>query len=76
MEDLRFPIGGFQHVGEMTEELPTINPYEEAAAMGEILSPSRFGRSETCDELRNICAWHGKHHTAHITTLRERMGWS
>jgi hypothetical protein len=20
-------------------------------------------------------AWHGKHHTAHITTLRERMGW-
>ena len=20
-------------------------------------------------------AWHGKHHTAHITSLRERMGW-
>lgn len=20
-------------------------------------------------------AWHGKHHTAHITALRERMGW-
>lgn len=20
-------------------------------------------------------AWHGKHHTAHITNLRERMGW-
>jgi hypothetical protein len=20
-------------------------------------------------------AWHGKHHTAHITRLRERMGW-
>lgn len=20
-------------------------------------------------------AWHGQHHTAHITTLRERMGW-
>jgi len=20
-------------------------------------------------------AWHGKHHVAHITTLRERMGW-
>jgi len=19
--------------------------------------------------------WHGKHHTAHITSLRERMGW-
>lgn len=22
-----------------------------------------------------IYAWHGKHHTAHITGLRERMGW-
>jgi uncharacterized damage-inducible protein DinB len=26
---------------------------------------------------RNLAlyAWHGKHHTAHITTLRDRMGW-
>lgn len=23
-----------------------------------------------------LYAWHGKHHVAHITTLRERMGWS
>jgi len=22
-----------------------------------------------------LYAWHGKHHTAHITSLRERMGW-
>ncbi|QSO52206.1 putative metal-dependent hydrolase [Alicyclobacillus curvatus] len=22
-----------------------------------------------------VYAWHGKHHTAHITNLRERMGW-
>jgi uncharacterized damage-inducible protein DinB len=22
-----------------------------------------------------ICAWHGKHHVAHITSLRERNGW-
>ena len=21
-------------------------------------------------------AWHGRHHTAHVTALRERMGWS
>ena len=26
------------------------------------------------DALANY-AWHGKHHTAHITKLRERMGW-
>lgn len=26
---------------------------------------------------RNLCvyAWHGRHHVAHITSLRERMGW-
>lgn len=26
---------------------------------------------------RNLAlyAWHGRHHVAHITTLRERMGW-
>ncbi len=31
MEDLRFPIGRFQHAFEIMEELPTIKPYEEAA---------------------------------------------
>jgi uncharacterized damage-inducible protein DinB len=25
--------------------------------------------------LLGMYAWHGKHHTAHITGLRERMGW-
>jgi hypothetical protein len=27
---------------------------------------------------KNTClyGWHGKHHTAHITSLRERMGWN
>jgi hypothetical protein len=22
-----------------------------------------------------LYAWHGKHHVAHITALRDRMGW-
>lgn len=26
-------------------------------------------------ELLGMYAWHGKHHTAHITSLRERMKW-
>ena len=26
-------------------------------------------------ELLGSYAWHGRHHTAHINTLRERMGW-
>ena len=27
------------------------------------------------DWLLCLYAWHGRHHTAHITALRERMGW-
>jgi hypothetical protein len=27
------------------------------------------------EELINIYAWHSKHHLAHITGLKERMGW-
>jgi hypothetical protein len=29
----------------------------------------------TIDRMLGIYAWHGKHHTAHILNLRERMGW-
>ena len=27
------------------------------------------------DRLLTLYAWHGRHHVAHITSLRERMGW-
>jgi uncharacterized damage-inducible protein DinB len=30
----------------------------------------------TLDENLALYAWHGKHHVAHITSLRERMGWA
>ena len=29
----------------------------------------------TLDRAAVLYAWHGRHHTAHITALRERMGW-
>jgi hypothetical protein len=29
----------------------------------------------TVDWLMAMYAWHGRHHTAHITALRERQGW-
>lgn len=29
----------------------------------------------TVDSMVNTYSWHGRHHTAHITALRERMGW-
>ena len=33
------------------------------------------GRQMTLWFLLGMYAWHSRHHTAHITSLRERMGW-
>ena len=33
------------------------------------------GREWALDEVLAMYAWHGEHHTAHITRLRDRMGW-
>jgi uncharacterized damage-inducible protein DinB len=30
----------------------------------------------TMDALLSVYAWHGRHHTAHVSALRERMKWS
>ena len=35
-----------------------------------------YQRSFRLDAILAMYAWHGKHHTAHITRLRERMGWT
>jgi hypothetical protein len=95
----------------LTEEEPTIKPYEEArwaelpdARTGPIdpslalleslhqrwllllrqLRPSDFerrfrhpehNRMFALDETIALYAWHGRHHVAHITSLRQRMGW-
>jgi uncharacterized damage-inducible protein DinB len=29
----------------------------------------------TLDKLLSLYAWHGKHHVAHVTSLRERLDW-
>ena len=47
------------------------------------LSAADFGRAFNHPELGEVSldknlalySWHGKHHTTHITALRERMGW-
>lgn len=94
----------------LTEENPTIKPYEEAlwaelsdarrapvevslalldalherwAMLLRSLTPDDFARTfhhpanGTLPLDRNLgfYAWHGRHHTAHITSLRERMNW-
>jgi uncharacterized damage-inducible protein DinB len=95
----------------LTEETPTIKPYDEAAwaqladardtpietsmtlltslherwvGLLRSMSPSDFGRKLnhpdwdaplSLDTMLALYAWHGPHHTAHITKLRQRMGW-
>jgi uncharacterized damage-inducible protein DinB len=94
----------------LTEETPTIRPYDEAAwaelpdsretpietslTMQEALhdrwvhllrsmSDADFQRklkhpesgTMTLDAMVALYAWHGQHHVAHITSLRERRGW-
>lgn len=93
----------------LTEELPTIRTYDEAAwaelpdaaapvevslallerlherwvYLWQRLTESDWGRRlrhpdlgvMRVDELLAFYAWHGKHHIAHITSLRAREGW-
>ena len=93
----------------LTEDWPTINPYNEVAwanlpdsrlpveaslaiidglharwtALFEALSDEDFQKGynhpergkETLARGLEIYDWHSRHHTAHITSLRTRMGW-
>ena len=35
----------------------------------------QYGKEFTLQHVAGLYAWHGKHHTAHITALKERMKW-
>ena len=94
----------------LTEDTPTIKPYDEAAwakladarepiemsltmltalherwvALLRSMAPHDFERKLnhpewdaplSLDSMLALYAWHGAHHTAHITGLRSRMGW-
>jgi hypothetical protein len=40
-----------------------------------LVHPERPGAPMTLDVMLALYSWHGKHHVAHITGLRERMNW-
>lgn len=60
----------------LTERAPLIRTYDEAACVG---LPDSAAPVDLClgllGHLLAYHAWHGRHHVAHITTLREREGW-
>jgi len=57
--------------------------HERWVALLRAMTPGDFGRTIThpewgrpaLDAMLALYAWHGRHHTAHVTALRERMGW-
>jgi uncharacterized damage-inducible protein DinB len=95
----------------LTEDEPTIKPYDEAAwaelpdsrkvpidvsldlldalhlrwvALLRSMDPGDFnrtlrhpehGRILTLRQMLGLYAWHGRHHVAHITSLKKREGW-
>ena len=51
--------------------LRALNPADWARS----LRHPEHGRTIGLDEMLALYAWHGQHHVAHITSLRDRMGW-
>ena len=59
------------------------NLHKRWVALLQSLAPSDWSRkfrhpeigTMTLDELLALYGWHGRHHVAHITSLRERNGW-
>jgi hypothetical protein len=57
--------------------------HERWVTLLQSMSPADFARTLkhpemgeiTLDRMLGVYAWHGRHHVAHITSLRERMGW-
>jgi hypothetical protein len=45
------------------------------AEYGLVFHHPEHGRALTLDEALAAYAWHGRHHVAHITALREREAW-
>ena len=59
----------------MHERLVFLLRATPAAAFARTLTHPVNG-AMTLDMLLGIYAWHGRHHTAHVTALRERMKWT
>jgi uncharacterized damage-inducible protein DinB len=57
--------------GRWVRALP--DPEDEEIWARTVVYPD--GTPRSLSELAALYAWHGEHHTAHVTSLRDRMGW-
>ena len=57
--------------------------HERWLAILQAMKPADFGRQlvhpesgqQSLDQMLALYAWHGRHHVAHVTSLRQRKGW-
>lgn len=54
--------------------VPLLRSLDRVALARTYVHPEK-GRTLALDWTVGMYAWHGRHHVAHITTLREREGW-
>ncbi|MCF1714915.1 putative metal-dependent hydrolase [Flavihumibacter sp. RY-1] len=52
-----------------------IKGLDETTLMNRSVIHPEHGKVMNCWHLLGMYSWHGRHHVAHITSLRERMGW-
>ena len=57
-----------------TRWMEVLNDIKEEEWNRTVVHPEH-GRQMTLWYLLGMYAWHGRHHTAHVTSFRERMGW-
>jgi uncharacterized damage-inducible protein DinB len=73
---LAMPIGvSLDLLDAMHQRLVHLLRATPAEAFGRPLTHPENGPM-TLDALLGVYSWHGRHHTAHVTALRERMKWA
>lgn len=73
MNDLRYPIGQFTYKRPITEEM--IDTWiQEIEDLEKTFNHPETGETKLAVAI-GLYAWHGRHHTAHITSLRKRLNW-
>ena len=75
LADMRLPIEvSLRTLDGLHERLVHLLRSQPSAAFERRIMHPENG-AMTLDAMLSLYAWHGQHHTAHITTLRQREGW-
>jgi hypothetical protein len=75
LADSRVPVEGSLQLIESLHSrwVALLNSMSDEAFQRKLIHPE--SGEWTLDKLLALYAWHSRHHTAHITSLREREGW-